>query len=171
MSHHSLFLIRELTSNIEVFRNLLTNVSQEQALWKQSSDTWSLTEVICHLIDEEILDFRTRVKTALAPHKYPFIPIDPISWVKAHNYINQDYQTQITKWISEREKSINWLESLENPNWDSCLIHSALGEMSAGQFLSNWVAHDHIHIRQINRTKRAYLDYLSDQDLNYAGKW
>ncbi len=60
---------------------------------------------------------------------------------------------------------------IRKSDWMSTFKHVDFGHVSAGHFLSNWLAHDHIHIRQINRTKRAYLDSISGEDLNYAGKW
>jgi hypothetical protein len=43
--------------------------------------------------------------------------------------------------------------------------------MSARLFLHNWLAHDYLHIRQINRLKFAYLKAHSDISLDYAGAW
>lgn len=163
------FLINELESNASTFRNLLRIEDKLQSHWKPSSDKWCLLEIVCHLVDEEVFDFRTRAKAAL--YKHPFTPIDPVSWVTSKEYIKQDYQSKVEEWVHEREASLKWLRSLQNPDWNSSLVHDKLGEMSAGLFLENWVAHDFIHLRQIIRTKRAYLDSLSDDDLSYAGKW
>lgn len=165
------FLISELKANANSIRNLLSINSAAQAHWKPSHDKWCLLEIVCHLVDEEILDFRTRVKTALFPDQFTFVPIDPVGWVTSKEYLKQDYRSKVEEWVHEREASLDWLRSLESPNWSSSLVHDQLGEMSAGLFLENWLAHDHIHIRQINRTKRAYLAHLAHSDLSYSGKW
>lgn len=165
------FFINALESNIMVFRSLLTDVEQDQAHWKPSPDQWCLLEIVCHLVDEEIFDFRKRVQTALQPDTYPFEPIDPVGWVQSKKYRDQDFTHKTDQWAKERQKSIDWLHSLNNPDWKSFLQHPDLGPMSARLFLANWVAHDHIHIRQINRTKRAYLKQVSGEDLSYAGTW
>ncbi len=109
--------------------------------------------------------------TALYPDQYPFVPIDPVDWVTSKAYMKQNYEAKVSELFHEREKSITWLKSLDAPNWKSCLVHSELGEISAGRFLENWLAHDYIHLRQIIRTKRAYLSHLAEEDLGYAGMW
>ncbi len=43
--------------------------------------------------------------------------------------------------------------------------------MTAKMFLSNWLAHDYLHIRQITKLKYDYLKQLTNEDLNYAGNW
>ena len=48
-------------------------------------------------------------------------------------------------------------------------IESELGERSV---MTAWVAHDFIHVRQLNRLHRQYLTFeLSDHSLDYAGPW
>jgi hypothetical protein len=46
-----------------------------------------------------------------------------------------------------------------------------LGRLSAGTFLSNWLAHDYLHIRQIIRLKYQYLQRQTRESLDYAGAW
>lgn len=44
--------------------------------------------------------------------------------------------------------------------------------MSRELMLANWLAHDYLHIRQINFTLWSYLDQkTSSTGLDYAGKW
>ncbi len=165
------FIISQLEANIEVFKGLLTNLDEEMVMWKPTSDRWCMLEIVCHLIDEEIHDFRARVGAALDADQYPFYAIDPVGWVTERKYIEQDYTSKVNEWINERTKSIDWLRSLDNPDWENSFQHPDFGPVSASHFLSNWLAHDHIHVRQINRTKRTYLEHISDENLEYAGKW
>ena len=43
--------------------------------------------------------------------------------------------------------------------------------MSAKLFLTNWLAHDYLHIRQIIRYQYHYLKESTAIDLGYAGNW
>lgn len=164
-------IIYELEQHLSTFDSLLKVQSAEEILWKADPKNWCLLEVVCHLVDEEMLDFRTRVKAALNPSQYPFIPIDPVAWVKEKNYMGQNYEAKVAEWKKEREASLAWLRSLGNPDWESALQHPELGSISAGRFLANWLAHDYIHIRQILKIRHAYLMAHSREDLTYAGKW
>ena len=73
--------------------------------------------------------------------------------------------------LQERTSSIKWLESLSSPQWDNAYEHPTIGPMSGAMILSNWLAHDYLHIRQITRLKYTYLKALSGQNLGYAGEW
>lgn len=164
-------LINTLSANKNVFQNLLENQTKEAYLWRPNSAHWCLLEIVCHLYDEEREDFRTRIKTTLeTPGTLP-PPIDPVAWVKERKYIDRNYDIIVHKFLSERAQSIQWLESLSNPPWDNYHKHSKLGNVSAHHYISNWVAHDYLHIRQITRLKYNYLKTLTGENLAYAGNW
>ena len=164
-------IINELARNRSVFEALLRKTSPQAATWKPAPDKWSLLEVVCHLYDEEREDFRARVRHCIENPALPLPPIDPVGWVTSRNYIEQDYDEKLVSFLEERDSSIKWLRSLENPSWENIHVHPKLGEMSANKFLSNWLAHDHIHIRQINRIKYEFLNVKTEDSLNYAGNW
>lgn len=164
------FIIEQLQKNKTVFHTLLKE-NKNMILWKQAPEKWCLLEIVCHLIDEECLDFRFRTKWCLEnPNQMP-PAIDPVGWVTNHDYINQDYETMFTKLMTERDNSIIWLQSLKNVNWDSAFEHPKLGAMTARHFLANWLAHDYLHFKQILRLKYDYLNHTSGENLDYAGIW
>lgn len=164
-------IIAQFQRNKEALYNLLNNESQDVFLWKQAPEKWCLLEIICHLYDEERLDFRFRVQWVLEkPHQIP-PPFNPLNWMIEHQYMQQDYETMLHKFVAEREQSLIWLKSLKNVNWDSSFEHPKLGTMTAKLFLTNWLAHDYLHIKQILRLKYDYLKHSSGINLNYAGTW
>jgi len=164
-------IVAELSSNKEILKELLTEVSIEEYLWKTTPDKWCLLEIICHLYDEEREDFRARMRHVFENHELPLPPIDPPGWVQKRQYIQQNYSETLNKFLKEREQSIKWLQSLKNPKWENAYDHPKFGEMTAKMFLSNWLAHDFLHIRQILKLKFDYLKKLSDETLTYAGEW
>ncbi len=164
-------IVLKLRKNREVFKELLQEVPEDEYLWKTHPDQWFLLEVVCHLHDEEREDFRTRLRYALEnPEKAP-PAFDTLVWVKERNYIGQNYGEMLQKFLDERSASITWLRSLENPPWDNAYQHPELGPRSARLYLVNWLAHDYLHIRQINKLKYCYLQETSGEDLQYAGNW
>lgn len=164
-------IIDELRRNKAVFESLLSGTSSEQHLWKPAPEKWCLLEVVCHLFDEEREDFRARVKHCLDDPNSPLPSIDPVGWVLERNYIGQDFDKMVARFLGERENSIKWLKSLERINWESGHDHPKLGKMTASLYLSNWLAHDYIHVRQILKIRYAYLDELTNESLAYAGNW
>ncbi len=122
-------------------------------------------------MDEEIEDFRARVAHVLTNGDEPLKPINPETWPKERNYLDQDIKSVVQQFLKERKRSVDCLQSLQNPNWEQTVDHPDVGPRSAKKFLINWLAHDYHHIRQINRIQHAYLKYASGDDLTYAGKW
>ncbi len=164
-------IIRSLERNKKIFIALLIELPSEEYLWRQAPGKWSLLEILCHLRDEEVEDFRTRVRYVLEDPSQTLPPIDPVGWVQERKYIEQNYRTVLNSFIDERERSVNWLRSLTEPKWDNSFLHPKFGPMSAKLFLSNWLAHDLLHIRQINKLRFDYLKHISTEDLSYAGNW
>ncbi len=164
-------IIGELSRNKDVFKALLFGLPKEQYLWKSSSEKWNLLEITCHLYDEEREDFRTRTKYVLETPELPLPKFDPIKWVEERKYIQQDFNSMLAKFLKEREQSVEWLQSLTNPKWDNAFKHKKFGEMTAKMFLTNWLAHDYLHIRQIISLKFDHLKQLTNESLVYAGNW
>ncbi len=164
-------IIQELEQNNNVFKAMLLNCSEEEYLWKPSQNKWSLLEIVCHLVDEEIEDFRARVHSVLENPESTLPPFDPVSRVIERKYLEKDYNAKVETLLNERKKSIQGLQQLKDPKWDNSYQHPKLGAMSAKLFLSNWLAHDYLHMRQILNLKFEYLKYHSGEDLKYAGDW
>ena len=164
-------IIAALESNGKVFTETLSNVPAAMIQWKSDPSGWCPLEIICHLVDEEREDFRARVKHALETPAKPLVPFDPIGLMTLHNYMGQDFHEMLQQFRAERQKSINWLRNLKEPNWEHAVDHPNLGKISARSFLFNWLAHDYHHIRQINNLKHAFLKQNSGDSLTYAGKW
>lgn len=164
-------IIKELKDNLNVYKSLLVDVPKEMIYWKDRSARWTLLEIVCHLHDEEKEDFRARVRSVLKDPDQALVSFDPQEWVLSRNYAEQDYELMLFKFFKQREISYEWLESLKDPKWHNTFQHPTLGAMSAGLFLANWLAHDHLHFRQIIKLKFDFLKDSSNHDLSYAGSW
>ena len=171
MNGDNKYIIEELLKNRAIFETLLSGLSSEEYLWRQNTNKWCLLEIVCHLYDEEREDFRARTKSVLETPTKVLLAIDPVGWVKDRNYIEKDYDPTLTSFLLEREHSVNRLHSLESPVWNKEHLHPKLGSMTAKLFLSNWLAHDYLHIRQIIKVKFDYLRKNTNENLNYAGDW
>ena len=169
MDHH--FIINEFTKNKEVFKQLLSGIPKEEYLWRPSPEKWCLLEIVCHLYDEERDDFRTRVRLTLENPEQELPQFDTEEWVTSRNYLQQDYNLMLEKFLEERKQSIEWLKSLSSPDWKNTYNHPKFGAVSSGMFLSSWLAHDYLHFRQIVALKYNYLKFLTGESLEYAGRW
>ena len=166
------FIIERLSANAAVFAAQCSSIDDAQAHWQPAPGKWSIVEVINHLYDEERDDFRARTRFILeqSPGKMPNIA--PQQWAIERNYNARDLDESLNRFLMERQKSIEWLSDLKNPDWQLSVKHPALGKMTAEMVLVNWLAHDYLHIRQLNRLQREYFSaQFSGVSLAYAGDW
>ena len=164
--------LSRLNANREVFVALAQNISEEQARWKPAPDVWSVLEVFCHLYDEEREDFRQRVRLTLESPEMDWPPINPLGWVTERQYYTRAWPEAVAAFVQERQASLAWLNNLSNPNWDSTHTHPRFGSATAGDMLSAWAAHDHLHIRQLNELHwQWYARTAPAGALDYAGGW
>jgi hypothetical protein len=164
-------LIDQLARHGDVFRAMLRDLPQDEARWRPAPSTWCALEVLCHLHDEEREDFRARLRSTLETPELPWPKIDPPAWVTEHRYMEQDLSSMLASFLQERERSVHWLRGLTGAPWDNAYMHPKVGAVSCDLLLTNWVAHDLHHIRQLNNLRYGYLAANSTVPLDYAGAW
>jgi hypothetical protein len=158
-------------NTVAIFSSTM-NLADEQAIWRPAPDEWSILEVINHLHDEECEDFRTRLDLILHRPEDEWPPIDPPGWVIQRRYNARDLTRSLEQFVVERRASHKWLSSLEAPNWDNQSTHPAGFVFSAGDMLASWLAHDFLHIRQLNELHYLYhRQQVEPRSVIYAGEW
>lgn len=164
--------IIQMADTAEAVRSLVTGVSAEQARWKPDPQSWSILEVVNHLLDEEREDFRVRLEIILFKPDQPWPPIDPEGWVTQRDYNQRDLAESLLGYQAERQKSINWLDSLKSPHWDASIPAPWGQPISAGDMFAAWVAHDILHLRQLVELRYAWTVHsLAPYQVRYAGEW
>jgi len=163
--------VNQLKNNRLVFTKLLSGINREDAVWKPDPDRWSVLEIICHMIDIEIVDFRYDLDLILFHPEDPWPHFDEMEWVTSRKYNQRDFDQMVEQFSLERKKTIKWLIELDDP--DLTALHSGnefKGEKkSAGDILISWLAHDFFHIRQLvllsydilNKTSEPYSSSYS----------
>lgn len=163
---------RRLGDTSQAIARLVAHVDREQARWKPASHRWSILEVVCHLADEERHDFRQRLSLLLDDPSQPWPAIDPETWVRERRYNERELDEAVGDFLSERAKSIAWLDTLSTPDWNRVYPHAHIGDITAGTLLVSWMAHDVLHIRQIAGLHYAFLAAQSAPHTPaYAGVW
>ena len=151
---------------------LVEGLSMHDARWKPADGAWSILEIVCHLADEEVEDFRTRLKLTLENPQQDWPPIDPEGVAVARKYNEQDLDQVTQRFVHEREESLRWLRSLGTIDGTIEHRHPRFGAISAGQLLASWAAHDALHLRQIaKRLHQLAAVHGAPFSTDYAGEW
>lgn len=164
-------LISQMSHDAQRIRVLVDGVSDHQARWKPNPDSWSILEVLNHLLDEEKEDFGVRLDLTLFTPDQPWPPIDPEGWVTERRYNERDVQQSLKSFLAARKESLAWLRGLESANWQAA-YEAHFGRITAGDLFASWVAHDLLHIRQLVELHWAYtMQKIAPHRADYAGSW
>ncbi len=164
-------VLSRMTSNAHVIRTLVEDCSDGQARWKPEPGSWSVLEVINHLLDEEREDFRARIDLVLHRPGDGWFKIDPGGWVVERGYNQRQLDASLKAFLAAREESLEWLRALAAPDWEQG-FDAPFGRIRAGDVLAAWAAHDLLHMRQLVELRWAYQKMeTAPYDVRYAGVW
>lgn len=136
----------------DVLIAMLQNISAEWTSNNEGGRTWSVYDIIGHLIEGERTDWIPRAEIILSENnEKKFEPFDRLA------QFEQSKEKSLIQLLQEfkslREKNIEYLrlKKLTDKNLGEKGIHPAFGEVTLSQLLSTWVVHDLNHIAQISR--------------------
>jgi uncharacterized damage-inducible protein DinB len=162
-------MIFSLIKSLEVLQNtpgviasLTNNLSEEWLTMNEGYGTWTVKEVVSHLIVCEQTNWLVRAKIILSNQNVKeFSPIDMTTHFEVAQ--NNSVESLVRQFKQLREDGLRDILSLDLQESDflKTANHSLLGEVSLKQLVSTWVAHDLTHISQITRIiAKQYKDEL-----------
>ena len=166
-------LVSRMDASARAIQALVAGASAVQWKWRPDSASWSLLEVINHLADEEVEDFRARLDSTLNRPGTSWPPTDPAGWVTGRKYNEQDPDRSVRRFMAARASSLVWLRSLGAPDWAVETMAPWGSIINAGDVTAAWVAHDLLHTRQLVELQWAYTTRIvvAPYKVAYAGEW
>jgi len=135
-----------------VLHAMLQNISNDWTARNEGGGTWSVYDIIGHLIYGERTDWIPRADIILSerPGK-TFKPFDRFAQFEESK--GKSLNQLLGEFKILRGKNIEYLHSrkLTIQDLDKTGIHPAFGNVTLSQLLSTWVVHDLNHIAQISR--------------------
>ena len=111
---------------------------------------WSVSEILAHLADTEIIvGFRLRL-ILIAPGT-PIVAVDQDASVTSGHYEKRDPRKSVEHFRAVREANLVLLKSLTPQQWKHYGIHSERGKETIKDIVLMYAGHDINHLRQIER--------------------
>jgi hypothetical protein len=139
-----------------------TNISQvlsETLLHRApAQEEWSAAECLLHLLDTERHVFPVRVRYFLADEDLP--AFDPETQ-GASLTPRQSVEKLAEEFADLRQSSLDLLEELDPKDLGRTAIHEEIGEVTLGELMNEWAAHDFVHTMQAERAVMQPFIHLS----------
>ena len=135
-----------------VLHALLDDISSEWTAHNEGGETWSVFDVVGHLVQGEQTDWLTRTEIILADsNERKFEPFDRFAQFESSK--GKTLKQILDEFTQLRRMNISKLRDLNIQEKDLIRtgIHPTFGQVTLSQLLSTWVVHDLNHISQIVR--------------------
>jgi hypothetical protein len=117
---------------------------------RPAADKWSVSEIVAHLGDAEIvIGFRMRL--ILGAPGSPIAAYDQDSWVTSGHYEKRDPRKSVEQFSVVREANLALLKSLTPEQWKQYGMHSERGQETIEHIVRMTAGHDINHLQQIAR--------------------
>lgn len=127
---------------------LVKGVSRKKLSQRSASDKWSVTEILAHLADSELV-YGFRIRIILEAGGTPIQGIDQDAWAKFSNYAKHDPMLSLEAFRITRERMVRLLKSLPRESWDLYGMHSERGKETVTRVVEMLAGHDVNHMKQI----------------------
>ena len=128
--------------------DLIDNVPADLLTRTPVLGEWSAAECLQHLIDTERWVFPSRTKAFLAGEDFP--AFDPESQGSLTE-TPRSPKALLVEFTNLRRDSLLLLKALTTEDLSCQAVHAELGEVTLGDMLNEWVAHDLMHTVQAER--------------------
>ena len=129
---------------------LIKGVSAATLGRRPAPDKWSVSEILAHLADSEIV-VGFRLRQILATPGTPIVAVDQDSWVRSGHYEKRAPGKSVEQFRVVREANLALLKSLTPQEWKHYGMHSERGKETIEQTLRMYAGHDLNHVQQIER--------------------
>ena len=149
----------------DVLIAMLQNISTDWTSNNEGGETWSVYDIVGHLIHGEKTDWIPRMEIILSDKDEKKFELFDL-FAQFEESKGKSLPQLLDEFKSLRTKNIEQLLSkkLTLKNLEEKGIHPAFGEITLAQLLSTWTVHDLNHIAQISRV-------MANQYKTEVGPW
>jgi hypothetical protein len=129
---------------------LLKRVPPAKLRKRPAPDKWSITEIVTHLADTEMVG-GYRMRMILATPGTPIAAFDQDVWVTSGHYDKRNARKSLEHFRALREANLALLKTLTPEQWKHHGIHAERGQESIEHMVRMFAGHDINHTKQIER--------------------
>ena len=135
-------------------RRALEGVPEAELRRPEAPGKWSRLEVAAHLADSEVA-IAWRFRLAIAQERPPLTGYDQDAWAERLGYSEIALEDALEVFEVLRAANVRLLRRLAPADWERVAVHAERGEESVRHMARLFAGHDLLHLRQIERIRRA----------------
>ena len=129
---------------------IVRKLSKKQLSRKPAPDKWSITEILAHLADTEIVG-AWRLRHVIGNSGAHIQAFDQNVWASTFNYAQRDPKQSLEVFRLLRENNLAMLKALPKELWENYGMHQERGKESVAHIVRMYAGHDLNHLGQIER--------------------
>jgi hypothetical protein len=129
---------------------LIKGVSTSKLRKRPAPDKWSVSEILAHLAEAEIVG-AFRMRLILGAPGTPIAAFDQNAWVISGHYEKRDPRKSVEQFRVVREANLALLKSLTAEQWKHYGMHAERGQETIEHIVRMFAGHDINHLQQIER--------------------
>ena len=152
MTHDLDLTIALLSRTPAALNALLRDLPEEWTLRNERGDTWTVCDVVGHLVHGDRTDWMPRVRRILEfGEEKAFEPFDRLG--QREECAGKSLGALLDEFVRLRAERLDELRSLNlrDEDFEKRGLHPSLGVVTLSELLSTWAAHDMTHLHQIAR--------------------
>jgi len=149
----------EYTGLYTLLEQQLEDLDPEQLVWKQTPESWSIAEVLGHLVDASIVHYYRARKIAAEPTYTGWALYEQDNWVSVARANRVPAEESISAFRKVADYNGLFYQQLSAEDWEKSKLTDKGEEVTLRKHFDNFINHTHIHLRQIERIKRALQEH------------
>ena len=142
-----------LSESLEVFLSAASRFPSEKRQDRPRIGAFTATEIVYHMVAVERL-WMTRFRNLLTNGPREFQALNPDTDAAINQYNERPFESGLAQLCSDRNETLNLIDSLTDDQFLLSGLHSKYGEMTIERMLDTMHAHDTQHAAQLDRTAR-----------------
>lgn len=129
---------------------LIKPLSKKQLSQRPELGKWSVTEILAHLVDTEIV-VSWRMRLVIGQNGVPIQAVDQDVWAQTLDYPRHDPQVSLETFRVLRENNLRMLKALPKNLWENYGMHSERGKETVAHIVGMYAGHDLNHLAQVEK--------------------
>lgn len=139
----------------ELLHQKTFNLTKEKLHWKKNDKSWSIAEVLTHLLDHLfVVNFRLREVLAGSSVQLPAFNQD--EWIKGQYANDGDVSDVLEAYRINLYYNNQLLKRLTSDDWKKSGTNAQNVIVTVEEMIKSFISHVHLHLKQIQRILYEY---------------